>query len=105
MSKAFKETTEFEKWAPRILMGAILIIFTVMGFFVKQPCDIDRVYLWCRLHPMSFGDIIGLILFYGSCLFLSGILPVKLYNPANSSKWNFIFFSVLAVAIILIWNT
>lgn len=105
MSKAFKETTVAEKWVPRIIMGIILVIFTIMAFFVKQDCDIDRVYLWCRLHPMSVGDIIGLITFYGACLFISGFLPVKLYNPENSSKWNLIWFAVLVLSVVLIWNT
>lgn len=105
MSKAFKETTQLEKWLPRILGGVILIVFTIMAFFVKQPCDIDRVYLWCRLHPMSLGDIIGLIMFYGGCIVLTGILPITLYNPENSSKWNLITFAVLVLSMVLIWNT
>lgn len=105
MSKPFKETTNLEKYFMPIFIGIVVIVFTVMGFFVKQPCDIDRVYLWCRLHPMSIGDILGLIMFYGGCLFISGVLPVRLYNPENSVKWNIIWFVVMAAAIALIWNT
>lgn len=105
MRKVVKETTTAEKWIPRILGGIILVVFTIMAFFVKQDCDIDRIYLWCRLHPMSIGDIIGLIMFYGGGIVLTGILPVTLYNPENSSKWNMILFAVLVLSVILIWNT
>lgn len=88
-------------------VGIIVLIFTLFGFVIKQDCDIDKIYLWCRLHPLSVGDIIGLILFYGGAVLLSGVwqrLGIELYNPENSSKWNLITFGMLALGIILIWN-
>ena|SRR5687767_6726599 len=99
-----KETTTLEKYAAPVFIGLLLIVFTVLGFFVKQDCDIDRVYLWCRLHPFSIADFIGCAGFYGGCVFISGIVPKTLYNPANSVKWNLIWFAAMALSIVLIWN-
>lgn len=104
MSKPFKETTKLEKYAMPAILAIIVLVFTIMAFFVKQPCDIDRVYLWCRLHPMSFFDIIGLLMFYGGALIISGLLPVKLYNEENSVKWNLLWFVLMAGSVIIIWN-
>ena len=89
----------------RIILGIVVLCFTMFGFIVKQECDIDKVYLWCRLHPLSLGDILGLILFYGSATFLSGLLPFQLWNEENSTKWNWVLFGVLVLSIVLIWNT
>lgn len=103
-NKPFKETDGFEKIVLWGILAAVVICFTLFGFVIKQECDIDRAYLWCRLHPLSLFDIIGCIMFYGGSVFISGLLPVKLYNPENSSKWNLIWFAVMALSIILIWN-
>ena len=107
MSKPFKEQTAVEKYAPVVGVAIIAIIFTLMGFFVKQDCDIDRVFLWCRLHPFSVADLIGCIMFYAGCFVLAGglkLIGVELWNPENSSKWNLITFAGLVLSIVLIWN-
>lgn len=85
----------------KIGVGIVLLIFTLFAFVIKQDCDIDKIYLWCRVHPLSIFDIIGLILFYGGATMMTGV--VKLYNEQNSSKWNFILFGVMALGLILIW--
>jgi len=105
MSKAFKETTMLEKYTVPVLMAIFVICFTLFGFFIKQDCDIDRVFLWCRLHPFSLGDFIGCAMWYAGCVFISGILPIRLYNPENSTKWNLISFVGMVLSIVLIWNT
>lgn len=98
--------SEKKTWlVARIILAIVVICFTMFGFVVKQECDIDAIYLWCRLHPLSAGDIVGLIGFYGGALLLSGILPLELWNEENSAKWNWIFFGVLVLSIALIWNT
>lgn len=87
----------------------ILILFTLFGFFIKQPCDLDAVYLWCRLHPLSIGDILGLILFYGGALGIGGItnlLGIRLMGNENTvGKWPFVFVGAAIAGIVLIWNT
>jgi hypothetical protein len=90
----------------RIFLGIIVLLFTLFGFVIKQDCDIDAVYLWCRLHPMSLGDVLGLVLFYGGAFYLSGLWQkwFKLSNPENSARWNWIFFATTALGIIFIWN-
>ena len=84
-----------------------VVLFTAYGFLIPQVCDIDQVYLWCRLHPISFFDLVGLVLFYAGALVLSGIPLVEkleLFNDENSSKWNVIAFAGMVLGIILIWN-
>ena len=88
----------------RLILLVVVILFTLFGFIIKQECDLDAIYLWCRLHPMSLFDIIGSIIFYGGAVFMSGLLPFKLYNPENSTRWNWIFFIGIALGLVLIWN-
>jgi len=85
----------------RIAVGAILVVFTLFAFVIKQPCDIDKIYLWCRVHPLTIIDILGLILFYGGGALMMGFK--ELSNEARSSKWNFIIFGAMAAGILLIW--
>ena len=85
----------------RIAVGAILVVFTLFAFVIKQPCDIDKIYLWCRVHPLTIIDILGLILFYGGGALMVGFK--ELSNEAGSSKWNFIIFGAMAAGILLIW--
>lgn len=99
--KPFKEKDWTDKVLP-IGAAAIAIFFIVFGFFVKQDCDIDRVYLWCRLHPLSFFDIIGVIMFLAGCFLLSGVY--KFWNPENSVKWNLIWFALMFLSVVIIWN-
>lgn len=84
------------------------LIFTIYGFFYHpDPCDIDGIYLWCRLHPFSGWDLIGCILFYAGVFVLSGLPAVanlELFNDENSSKWNIITGVVALLGIVLIWN-
>lgn len=103
MSKVWKDNDN-SSLIVKIGVGIVLLLFILFGFVIKQDCDIDKVYLWCRLHPMSLFDIIGMILFFGGAVVLTGILPLKLTNEANSSKWNIILFVVMALGIVLIWN-
>ncbi len=98
--------SESKTWlAIRIFLGVIVLLFTLFGFVIKQPCDIDEVYLWCKLHPMSLLQVVGVIGFYAGAFALSGLWQkyFTLYNEVNSSKWNFIFFGAIALSIILIW--
>ena len=82
-------------------VGIVLIVFTLFAFVIKQECDIDKIYLYCRVHPLTILDILGLILFYGSGIFLMGFKPVM--NAENSSRWNYITFAGLAAGLILVW--
>jgi hypothetical protein len=53
---------------------AIAVIATLYLFVFKQDCSgIDQIYMYCRIHPMGFFDVIGLILFYSSCFWLSSL--------------------------------
>lgn len=92
-----------------ILLGgvAVLAVFTYFGFFNPQECDIDKIYLSCRLNPFTIGDLIGCVLFYGGTLFLCGITRLfgfDLYNNPNSSGWTIASVAGIILGIVLIWN-
>lgn len=85
---------------------AILAVFTAFAFFVPQECDIDKVYLWCRLHPFTAIDGFGIALFYGGGLMLAGIpkwLGFELGSPTGSSSLNLWTFAAMVVGAILMW--
>jgi hypothetical protein len=88
----------------RVVLAAVVILFTLFAFVIKQDCDIDAVYLWCRVHPMSAFDIIGSIMFYGGAVFMSGLLPFQLWNEENNTRWNWILFISIVTGLVLIWN-
>jgi hypothetical protein len=94
--------------AARIVILLVVVLFTYYGFLNVKPCDIDRAYLSCRLHPFTLGDLIGCILFYGGAAVLAGVpslFGVELFNQEGSRKWNIITFIALVAGIVLIWNT
>lgn len=93
-----KETTAFEKYAPKIFIGSVLILFTVMGFIIHPK---GSEILWDKVHPFGFFDFIGCALFYGGAAMLMGFK--EFMNPSNSSKWNLVTFAAIAVGILLIW--
>ena len=86
--------------------AVIVIVFTLFAFVIPQECDIDKVYLWCRVHPLTALDIVGLILFYGAAAMLAGIpkwFGFELGSPTGSSSLNLITFGVGVLGAILIW--
>lgn len=92
----------------RVVIGLAVFLFTYYGFFANLPCDLDNIYLSCRLNPFTLGDLIGTILFYSGALVLSGVLPllgINLFNPRGSAMWNIITGVGMALGIVLIWNT
>ena len=93
-----------------ILLGglAVLFLFTYFGFLNPQECDVDRIYLSCRLDPFTLGDLFGCILFYGGTLFLCGITRLfgfELYNAPHSDAWTIGSVVGIVLGIVLIWNT
>lgn len=103
--KVFKDNDEGEFMIVRIIVLTCAALFTYYGFFETQPCDLDAIYLSCRLTG-SVWDWIGCFLFYTGCVFLIGIpryFGLELYNPENSSAFNIITFVAMAIGIILIW--
>jgi hypothetical protein len=101
MSKKESKVPQFIGFA---IIAIVVIAFTWLGFFSRQPCDIDEQYLYCRLHPASFIQVIGVIGFYLTALVLSGaVKKITFWNEANSSKWNFIFFGIGAASFLMMW--
>lgn len=100
-----KENNKFPQMVSLVIFAIIVIAFTWLGFFSKQPCDIDEQYLYCRLHPASFIQVIGVIGFYVTAAVLSGTLGkwITFWNEANSSKWNMVFFGVGAASFLMMW--
>ena len=86
-------------------VGIILALFFAYGLIIKQKCDIDAVFLWCRLHPFSAGDLIGVSLFTACALYIGGFLKLFGFDPwGTGAKWNVIAGIAGALGIILFWN-
>lgn len=96
--------TEKKTWLiVRIIVAAIVVLFTVFAFS-NQPCDLDAVYLSCRVTG-SFGDILGFIMFYGFAAYVGGFLKLLGFDPwSNKSEANYVAFAVGVLGVILIWN-
>lgn len=88
-----------------LIFATILIAFTWLGFFSKQPCDTDEQYLYCRLHPASIIQVIGVLGFYFTLVILSSSITklFTFWNEANSSKWNVIFSIVGIASFLMLW--
>lgn len=71
--KGEKRGEKYFRWGVHILALVFGVIVIVYGLIIKQPCDMDKIYLWCRLHPFQIQDIIGLIFFLGGTVGASGI--------------------------------
>ncbi len=88
------------------VVAVIVIVFTLFAFVIKQECDIDKVYLWCRVHPLSFLDVIGLVLFYGGAAMFAGVpkwLGFELGSPEGSSSLNYYTAGATILGAILMW--
>lgn len=93
--------------AARVLILLIVGLFTYYGFFNQQPCDIDAIYLSCRLNPFTVFDFIGCVLFYGAAAVIAGVpkfFGIEIFNPTGSAMWNIITGVAGVLGIVLIWN-
>lgn len=84
----------------------ILAVFTYYAFLAPQVCDIDKVYLWCRVHPMTTLDWIGAVLFYGCGLVFGGItewLGIRLTSSEGSNTVNYVVGGLAILGAILMW--
>lgn len=72
--KGEKRGEMYFRWFVHIAGGiGFPLLFILYGFVFKQTCDMDKIYLWCRVHPFTTLDLIGTILFFAGCVGLSGI--------------------------------
>lgn len=87
-------------------IGALVILaFIYFGFISEQPCDIDKQYFWCRLHPFTFLDGIGLVLIAAGSIFLFGLAPKKFYavESAGTMKNQLIAGALLLGGFLACW--
>lgn len=89
----------------RVFFLIIAILFVLYGLFIKQPCDIDAVFLSCRLTG-SLMDYIGSGMFLSGLLVMSGVIRgfKYLYNPPNSTPLNYLFGAFMIAGPIIFWN-
>lgn len=89
----------------RIIFLVVALLFAGSLTIWRQPCDgIDNIYLNCRITG-SVGDVIGMILFFGGALVVSGIVEkLRFYDSENSVMWNLLAFVSMFVGAVLFWN-
>ena len=89
----------------RIVLAIVSASFLVYGLFLRQPCDVDAVFLSCRLTG-SIADIIGVLLFGGGLFIISGVYKKAedLTNPISSNLFNNILGAAMLAGVILFWN-
>lgn len=91
----------------RAIVLLVVGLFTYYGFFNQQPCDIDAIYLSCRLNPFTVFDLVGCILFYGAAAVMAGVpkwFGIEIFNPTGSAMWNIITGVAGVLGVVLIWN-
>jgi hypothetical protein len=90
----------------KLVTVGIAVLMTVMAFS-NQPCDIDAVYLSCRVTG-SFGDVLGFILFYGFVAVISGlankVIRLLGYEYTMGAGVNAAAAAAGVLGVILIWN-
>lgn len=88
----------------RLILLAIAVSFTIFAFS-HQPCDVDNVFLSCRLTGTA-ADWIGSIMFIGGLVWMSGIIKGvrNLVSPPGSTSGNYIVFAIVVLGAILFWN-
>lgn len=59
--------------AVNVLVIGIALFATAFFYWIPQPCDIDKQYMYCCTHPGTVMDIVGMILLWFGCFWLSGI--------------------------------
>lgn len=102
--KVFKETDNAAWFVVRCIILAVVIAFTYYGFIEKQPCDLDLVFSSCNLTG-TWGDWLGVPLFYASALIMSGVpkwFGVEWFNPTGGSYYGIVF-AAGAAGILLFW--
>lgn len=52
----------FWAYAGPIGILAIALVVLITGFVIPQDCDLDKIYLWCRVHPTKPIDQLGISL-------------------------------------------
>lgn len=90
-----------------LLLLVVPTLFILFGFVLEQPCDgIDNIYLYCRVHPFNFFDLIGTILFLFGCFWLSGVWTEFVKDDQDERlakvKWYALLGAVFGM--VLLWN-
>lgn len=91
----------------RLLFLAIGVLMAVHGIFLDKPCNgIDDEFLNCVLTG-SLGDIVGMCLFIGGAVWISGIFRgfSRLGEAVKGSGVNFAVFGIMILGAILFWFT
>ncbi len=99
------EKDEQRSWViVRSILALVGLAFIVYGLFTHQPCDVDNVFLNCRLTGTVF-DYIGVILFGGGMFVMSGLWAGSKYimNPVGSDAFSKALFIAMVAGIGMIW--
>lgn len=115
VKKEYKNASGIEKffmWFIPIGGIGICIIFSLYLFVFKptEPCDLDKVGAWCKVHPLSMWDIVGLVLFFLGDLWITSLIPriaiaIGLIDDDSDAfpALNVTAFAFMLIGFLLIW--
>ena len=90
-----------------VFCAIVLVLFFTLGLIVKPDgagSEVNTEFLWDALHPFSFWDGLGLLLFLSAVVFISGIWKKFIpNNPTTGAGLNYAFGAAGALGIVLIF--
>lgn len=113
---ATKKSDKDERATWVVVQGIALawgLAFIIGGFFIKpkgwdEPGNnINKQFLWDRLHPFTAGDLIGFLILMAGLITISAIWIRWFgyqYNEVGSVKWNLIPIGLILLGSLLCWN-
>lgn len=92
--KEWANMTPFEKFI-QIFVNVIGILIPVLATVIAYGDPVEckgpdaGVSIWCLVHPGTVGDVIGWIMLYFGCFWLSGV-PFYFIADDDQDPWSFI---------------
>ena len=93
----------FTAYVASFIVLLVAAVFTYFTWIAEQPCDMDKIYFWCHVHPVKPIDIIGYIMFLGGVIYSCYIWLFKSDSISDSLLFNYGGIAVAMLGVILMW--
>ena len=86
-----------------VLTGIVLFVL-YQGLLVKQDCTgIDKIYLYCKLHPLNFLKAMGLVLIVSGTAFTDWFWIFRRDGMEERGWVNWIGIVAIGLGMAIIW--